>query len=80
MFAEQLATVPVVNVLLGSVVGIGAANFAIKVLGDAAITRHADRIKVNSPDDAHSRLSLEKEIDGFRRHKTCNERDARQNQ
>ena len=25
MFAEQLATVPVVNVLLGSVVGIGAA-------------------------------------------------------
>ena len=61
-------------------VGIGAANFAIKVLGDAAITRHADRIKVNSPDDAHSRLSLEKEIDGFRRHKTCNERDARQNQ
>ena len=26
MYAEQLATVPVVNLLLGSVVGIGAAK------------------------------------------------------
>jgi acetyl/propionyl-CoA carboxylase alpha subunit/acetyl-CoA carboxylase carboxyltransferase component len=34
MFAEQLATVPVVNVLLGSVVGIGAAK---AVLGHFAV-------------------------------------------
>lgn len=34
MFAEQLATVPVVNMLLGSVVGIGAAK---AVLGHFAV-------------------------------------------